>query len=900
MKTKRKRLISLIAMATMVATMLPNTIANAIDTKENSVQTSTTQAQPVTETVERKVVTYFPEWAYTREQNDYYTADRMPWDKITHINYAFAHVGDDNKIAIGDKVAALEAELPGQTDDFPYKGHFNVLNSYKKKYPNVKTMISVGGWADSTGFYKMTQTEEGMVTFADSVVKFLRDYGFNGVDIDYEYPTSLEDAGNPKDFDLAKPYRKNLYTQYVKMMKILREKVNEASKEDGKEYLLTAAVTASGWVVGGMGEEDYTKYLDFLNLMTYDFHGSWNGYVAHNSPLYSDPRDPEVAGIKYNYLSTDWAVKYYAGVMDPSKIVVGIPLYTRGWENVTPSVYGYPGGLYGTACNGKPDENEGFGATGINNIWCDYLEDGSEEPGGSNPLWHVKNLLADKSLGYERFWDDVSKVPYVWNEKDKVFLSFEDEQSMNEKMDYIVENGLGGAMFWEVDGDYDVDENGKYVIGDTLTTIAHDKLEEAGPLKVTQKVNDKEVLDYDMELVNNFDHPYNSYSIKFINNTGTTLKKPYTLEFDLPNSIAFKTDPYVSGAKVQVEDRGLNKHITITATDVFSQDLAPGSTELMSGDMTLKPFSGPKNMVFNGCASKEEIERNEKAVDIKAATVLTSTSDSRDGNYTVNVSVPANSNGNTVTLYEGDKAVKTVSLTNAAKTFSYNVKGNPNGDYYYKAVVSSGKYEIASNTAAVYVGPAIDLKEAKVSLSVVGSTTGAYTVKVDVPANSNATSLELYENGNLIKEETVNNSQKIFTYDITGKATGLYTYKVVTKNRALTKTSNPTTIKVDVDNNVPQYNSSTVYHNGDKVVYNGKVYKFNADGYSGLAPDVFTNLWECIGDYKEPSSIDLLDVAILAEKYNSVKGSDIYNEQYDLNSDSIIDLYDLVLLSKNL
>ena len=638
----KKKLLALALSASMIVSIIPSAIVNA---EEANVTNAEVQSAP--KTVERRFVAYFTDWAYNKEQNQYYTADMMPWDKITHINYAFAKVNAaTNKIDFIDKAAATELEFEGQTSDFPYKGHFNVINSYKKKYPKVKSLISVGGWAASQEFFPMMSTAEGRETFADSCVDFIREYGFDGVDIDFEYPSNLEDSGNPNDQEMAKPYRKEVYNNYCRMLEILRKKIDEASIVDGKDYLVTAAVTASAWVVSGMGEENYTKYLDFINLMTYDFHGSWNGFVAHNSPLYSDPDDCEIKYWKltYNYLSTDWAVKYYSGLMDPENIVVGIPYYTRGWENVTKGTK--PGGLYGTAAvnSAKPDE-EGTGATGNNNIWCDLLPDGSEEPGGSNPLWHVKNLLADKSLGYERYWDDVSKVPYVWNESQKVFLSFEDEQSMTEKVDYIIDNNLGGAMCWEIDGDFDYDEKQqKYVVGDTLTTIAYDKFKAAGPIVVEEETNTLPVADFDIEISNSYDHPYNNYSISLINNTGSAISKPATIEFDLPNCFEIKDAPWSNGATTTVTENGMYKHFKITV-DEWGSSLGTGKTKLCEGEMTLRALGGAKNMRLNGSASKVELDRkNESKNALVGAAVSASTTDSRDGNYTVSIHVPANSN----------------------------------------------------------------------------------------------------------------------------------------------------------------------------------------------------------------------------------------------------------------
>ncbi|MDT0470349.1 glycosyl hydrolase family 18 protein, partial [Streptomyces gibsoniae] len=148
----------------------------------------------------------------------------IPWTKVTHLNYAFAHVDSSNKLSVGPDSpdnASTGMTWPGvagaeMDPALPYKGHFNLLTKYKKQYPDVKTLVSVGGWAEtggyvgpdgkrvnSGGFYSMATNADGSVntaginTFADSAVAFIKKYGFNGVDIDYEYATSMKDAGNP-------------------------------------------------------------------------------------------------------------------------------------------------------------------------------------------------------------------------------------------------------------------------------------------------------------------------------------------------------------------------------------------------------------------------------------------------------------------------------------------------------------------------------------------------------------------------------------------------------------------------------------------------------------------------------------------------------------------------------
>src|SRR5947208_8827804 len=169
----------------------------------------------------RRVIGYFTGWRTGKDGTPAYLVNNIPWTKVTHLNYAFAHIGADNKISVGDpgpNNAAIGMEWPGvagaeMDPTLSYKGHFNLLTKYKKLNPNVKTLISIGGWAETGGilnadgtrnatggFYRLAQSQSTIDTFADSVVQFLRTYGFNGADIDYEYATSNNYAGNPDDF----------------------------------------------------------------------------------------------------------------------------------------------------------------------------------------------------------------------------------------------------------------------------------------------------------------------------------------------------------------------------------------------------------------------------------------------------------------------------------------------------------------------------------------------------------------------------------------------------------------------------------------------------------------------------------------------------------------------------
>ena len=363
----------------------------------------------------------------------------------------------------------------------------------------------MGGWAGSTGFYTATTNADGSIntaginTLSDSLVAFLRQYQFfDGIDIDYEHPTTNNEAGNPNDFPLSKPRLAGLMTSYNVLLKTLRQKFDAAAVQDKKYYLLTIAGSASGWILRGEENMSALPALDFANLMSYDLHGAWNEFVGPNAALFDDGKDGELtAGNAYQfngigYLNVDWAYRYYRGAMQAGRINIGVPYYTRGWRGVT----GGTNGLWGKSgvtqdpvvCAGVP--KCGTGAVGIDNVWYDLDKNGKPVPGGGNPLWHALNLekgivpdyldaykVTDKTLvgTYQANYSATLAAPWLWNATKQVFISTETEQSMKAKADYIIANGIGGVMIWEMAGDYAWHPTknggkGEYFMGTTLTT----------------------------------------------------------------------------------------------------------------------------------------------------------------------------------------------------------------------------------------------------------------------------------------------------------------------------------------------------------------------------------------------------------------------------------------------
>ena len=336
---------------------------------------------------DKKIVGYYASWAAYSG----FSPDQIDPTKLTHINYAFANISQDLKISLGD----------------PYIDYFNImrLNNLRSINPDIKILISVGGWTWSDKFSDVALTEESRTIFANSCLEFIQTYGFDGIDIDWEFPVS---GGLPTN-----KYRPEDKENFTFLLRTIREKLDEQSIMDGKEYVLTIAGSAGTIGVDNLELGEIHQYIDFANIMTYDFHGAWDKYTDFNAPLYTNHDS-----LNYFKPSVDESIKSWINSGFPrEKIVMGIPFSGKLYNNVE----AWDNGLY--------QSFEGSSVISFGEISTKYLY----------------------NQAFLRHYHPVAMAPWLYN--GTTFISYEDEESIYYKSEYIKLNGLGGAMIWELSED---------------------------------------------------------------------------------------------------------------------------------------------------------------------------------------------------------------------------------------------------------------------------------------------------------------------------------------------------------------------------------------------------------------------------------------------------------------
>ncbi|ESK85470.1 glycoside hydrolase family 18 protein [Moniliophthora roreri MCA 2997] len=341
-------------------------------------------------------VAYFTNWGI-------YGANFQPTDidpsKLTHILYSFADVSPENgAIKLTDSYADSEKHFPGDSWDEAGTNLYGCLKQLyllKLKNRNLKVLLSIGGWTYSqAGHFSFVTSASSRANFVNNAVQLIEDYGFDGIDLDFEYPSNSAEGQGFAD----------LLTETRKAFDSLASR-----KGDSTPYLLTAAVSAGAQNYANLKVSQMNSALSFWNLMAYDYAGSWLTFADNQANLYG--------GMRTN-VSTDKAFKYFtSNGATASKINMGIPLYGRAFENT----------------NGIGQPYNGIGP-------------GTIEAG----IYSYKTLpLAGATL----FENKTDVTSYSYDSSKKELVSYDTPNIVKMKTQYVNDNGMGGTMFWELSTD---------------------------------------------------------------------------------------------------------------------------------------------------------------------------------------------------------------------------------------------------------------------------------------------------------------------------------------------------------------------------------------------------------------------------------------------------------------
>lgn len=387
----------------------------------------------------KQIVGYFAQWGiYARSYMVKNIVTSGSAEKLTIINYAFGNVVNSlcsvgiSQAGVGDAWAdyqkgfTAEESIDGVADpwDTPLKGNWNQLKKLKSLYPHIKIMISLGGWTWSSGFSDAA-LPENKSAFVDSCIDiYIRgnlpiDQGsatggegalagvFDGIDIDWEYPAAEAAPGH-----IFRPEDTQNFTALLEEFRTQLDAIDS-------NLLLTVALPAGESKFKNIELGKIHGHLNFLNLMTYDYHGAWDAsgptnFMANLYPAPGDPSDPDSS------YSGDFTVNAYIDAGVPQKkIILGVPFYGRGWTGVNQQ----NNGLFQSATGPAP---------------------GTYEAG-------IEDYKVLKALGYPEYTDSDAKASWFFD--GTTFWTYDSPPIIGDKMSYVKQKGLGGAMVWELDGD---------------------------------------------------------------------------------------------------------------------------------------------------------------------------------------------------------------------------------------------------------------------------------------------------------------------------------------------------------------------------------------------------------------------------------------------------------------
>ncbi|EGT59129.1 hypothetical protein CAEBREN_17738 [Caenorhabditis brenneri] len=269
----------------------------------------------------------------------------------------------------------------------------------KEVNPSIKVMFSIGGLYNSEHFSKLVGNFKKRENFTTSIASCLEQYQFDGVDVFWKWPETKDKA------------------HYIFFLRELRQKLQNLQNSG----LLSIVTTSVGFeLMDGFHLNGILKHVDFINVETDKMNGKHGQFTGAPSPLFSEIGE-------YEEFNVDWTMRHVACTTGrPNQINMGVPFYGRYWKGVQDSVE-------------KGDE-----------MWR------TVETTGKSGVVFWRNLESEGFKKDESTWHQESKTPFIWDSKDRLFLGYENEKSLKEKMQYTIEHNLGGLTIWTLEMDDDV------------------------------------------------------------------------------------------------------------------------------------------------------------------------------------------------------------------------------------------------------------------------------------------------------------------------------------------------------------------------------------------------------------------------------------------------------------
>lgn len=307
--------------------------------------------------------------------------------KIDTLIFAFAEISDGRVVLDSEGVERLRR-----------------LTALKRTHSALTVTISVGGWG-AGGFSEAAGTAAGRRAFADSAAQLVAAHDADGLDVDWEYPQHAEAGIGASAED------RSHFTLLLKAIRTSLDKVGADHGRSGVNHYTLSIAAADGPFVSGIDMAAVSPYLDWFNLMTYDFVNSLTAYTGHHTGLYAAKASP--AGAR----TAERAVRQFlAAGVPPGKLVIGAAFYGREFADVQADNYG---------------------------LYQRYGRYQGEHP------WPELKIDYINHNGYVRYWDAAAQAPWLWNAQTRRFISYDDPQSIAAKTAYIRAQHLGGIMYWE-------------------------------------------------------------------------------------------------------------------------------------------------------------------------------------------------------------------------------------------------------------------------------------------------------------------------------------------------------------------------------------------------------------------------------------------------------------------